>query len=92
MNMDALQEFQEIGEKLQNHLVEETGTRQYKLLLPSDLAEEVQRVAKRRGMTMADLIRYFIKLGLTLTAQMEPGAQLIIQQEGKRDRQIIIPL
>ncbi len=90
MDMDTLQE---IGEKIQGHLVEETGTRQYKqykLLLPPDLSEELQQLAKRKGMSMADLIRYSIKLYITIASNLEPGAKLIIQQKDKPDQHIII--
>jgi Ribbon-helix-helix protein, copG family len=83
--------LQELGEEIQEHLHVE-GAHQYKLLLPPDLMRRVQQEAQKRGMTMADLIRYYIRLGLELTAQLEPGARLIIQQEGRQDRQLIIPL
>ncbi len=97
MDLETIQELQEIGEKIQEHLVEETEPeteprqwKQYKLLLPPYLSEALRQLGERRGMTMADLIRYAIKLLLAITANLEPGAKLVIQQEDKPDYHIII--
>jgi hypothetical protein len=89
MDAGTLQELQELGDKIQDHL-EETSTSQYKLKLPPYLREEIQRVARRKGMSMADLIRYSVKLYLTITAHMPPGAKLVIQEEGKPDQIIVV--
>jgi hypothetical protein len=88
--MDTLQEF---NERLQEGLVEETGKRghkQYKILIPPYLFEELQQLAASRSTSVADLIRYSIKLYLTITAHMKPGSKLIIQEEGKPDQIIVV--
>ncbi len=86
--------LQELGERLlQDHLVEETGTRhykQYKLLIPPYLIEELQQIAASQSTSVAEIIRYSIKLYLTITAHLEPGARLVIQQEGKSDKIVIV--
>jgi len=96
MDLETAQELQEIGGKIQQHLYADTdrntGTLQYKLLLPRYLADELQQFAKSRGMTVADTIRFAIRLMLTIVANLPPGAQLIIHEEDKPDRYIILPL
>lgn len=89
MELDALQELQELGDKILDHL-EETSTSQYKLKMPPYLRKEIQRVASKKGMSMADLIRYSVRLYLTITAHMPPGAKLVIQEEGKPDKIIVV--
>src|SRR5260370_27499509 len=88
MDSGTLQELQELSEKIQDH-IEETAPSQYKLLLPPNLRKEIQQLAKKKGMSMADLIRYSIRLYITIAANLSPGAKLIIQEEGKSDQIII---
>ena len=64
--------------------------RRYSLVLPDDLFNEVERLADERQVTVVELLRRFIKLGL-LAVQIEnsPDKALLIR-EGDRDRELLI--
>ena len=64
--------------------------RRYSLVLPEDLFNEVERLADERQVTVVELLRRFIKLGL-LAVQIEnsPDKALLIR-EGDRDRELLI--
>ena len=62
----------------------------YTLVLPRDIYTELQDAAKEQGVSVIQLLRKFIKLGLTLTKLLKsPGASLIIR-EGDSERQILL--
>jgi len=62
----------------------------YNLALPKDLFEELKDAADKRGMTVVEVIRKFIKLGLlALETQDKPGSALIIR-ESDTERQIMM--
>jgi hypothetical protein len=66
------------------------GAKRYTLVLPTELYNEVQRVADAKHTTVVDIIRRFIKLGLLLV-QVEgtPDAALLIR-EGDSEKQIVL--
>jgi hypothetical protein len=69
---------------------EDTKLYRYNLALPTDLFEELKEAADTRGMTVVEVLRKFIKLGLlVLDTQDKPGSALIIR-EGDAERQILI--
>ncbi len=62
----------------------------YNLALPKELFDELKKVADEKGMTVVEILRKFIKLGLLiLEVQDKPGSALIIR-EGDTERQILI--
>jgi hypothetical protein len=69
----------------------EGGTkRRYHLELPVDLYEQLQQVAADKEVTVAVLLRQFIKLGLVVSQlEHKPDAALLIR-EGKTLREIIL--
>jgi hypothetical protein len=69
----------------------ETGTkRRYHLELPADLYEQLRQVAANKEVTVAVLLRQFIKLGLVVSQlEHKPDAALLIR-EGKTLREIIL--
>jgi hypothetical protein len=68
----------------------ESKVYRYNLALPKDLFDELKGAADERGMTVVEVLRKFIKLGLiALDTQDKPGSALIIR-EGDAERQIMI--
>ena len=62
----------------------------YNLALPTALYDEVKQAADKHGVTVVDIIRKFLQIGLmVIKLQDEPGAALIIR-EGDSERQILI--
>ena len=62
----------------------------YNLALPKELFDELKSAADERGMTVVEVLRKFIKLGLlALESQDNSGSALIIR-EGDTERQIMI--
>ena len=62
----------------------------YNLALPKELFDELKKAADEKGMTVVEILRKFIKLGLLiLEVQDKPGSALIIR-EGDTERQILI--
>jgi hypothetical protein len=68
----------------------ETKVYRYNLALPKELFEELKEAADERGITVVEVLRKFIKLGLlALETQDKPGSALIIR-EGDTERQIMM--
>lgn len=62
----------------------------YNLALPKELFDELKEAADQRGMTVVEVLRKFIKLGLlVLETENTPGSALIIR-EGDTERQILM--
>ena len=63
--------------------------KRYNLVLPTDLFEQVERIADEEHATVVDVLRRFVKLGL-LASRIErtPEAALLIR-EGGTEREII---
>ena len=62
----------------------------YNLALPNELFEELKMVADEKGISVVEMLRKFIRLGLlALQIQDKPGSALIIR-EGDTERQIMI--
>lgn len=62
--------------------------KRYHLAIPEELFEKVQTVADAKGITVVELLRKFIQLGL-IVAKLNPeeGETLLIQ-EGEKVREI----
>ena len=65
-------------------------TKRYHLQVPTELFDEVQKVADRKGLTVVEVIRKSLKLGL-LAARLEddPDSQLIIRR-GDTEREVVL--
>ncbi len=62
----------------------------YNLALPAPLFEELKNTADQRGMTVVEVLRKFIKLGLiALEVQDKSGSALVIR-EGDAEREIMM--
>jgi len=65
-------------------------TKRYNMNLPEPLYEELEAIANRRGTTIVDVLRDFIKLGLLAVAVEDtPGSSLILR-EGDREQRILM--
>ena len=64
--------------------------KRYNLVLPEELFAKVQELADERSVTVVDILRRFIKLGL-LVAQSEdsPDSTFIIR-DGGSEREVIL--
>lgn len=66
------------------------ATRRYQLVVPEELFVEVQMLASKRGTTVIDILRRFIRLGLMVArTEDSPDGQFIIR-EGDSERQVIL--
>jgi hypothetical protein len=67
-----------------------SGMKRYTLVLPTELFDEVKRVADARQTTVVDMLRRFIRLGL-LSVRLEetPDAALLIR-EGESEKEILL--
>ena len=68
----------------------QSGMKRYNLVLPETLFNELEKLAIARQMSVAHLLRGFIKLGLMVAE--EPDAVLVIRTEGGREREIVFLL
>jgi hypothetical protein len=60
------------------------------LVLPTEFYNELQRLAEQRCITVIELLRKFIKLGLLASLiENSPGAGLFLR-EGNTERQLIL--
>jgi hypothetical protein len=64
--------------------------KRYNLALPSDLFDEVQKIADNQQTTVVEVLRKFIKLGLVVAKlENDPDAALIIR-EGNTERKVLL--
>ncbi len=69
---------------------DKTKARRYNLVLPEDLFLEVERVADREGVTVLEVLRRSVKLGLLAAHVRETqGASLLIR-EGGVERELLV--
>jgi predicted DNA-binding protein len=65
-------------------------TKRYTLVLPDQVFEQVEQLAKSEGTTIVTIVRKFIKLGLLVTEiQLDPDASIIIR-EGEDEKHLLI--
>ena len=68
----------------------EAKVKRYNLSLPEDLFREVEQLAEREQMTVLEVLRRSVKLGLlAASVQAKPSAALIIR-EGDTEREIVL--
>jgi len=64
--------------------------KRYNLALPELVFQEVQTIADERGVSVVDVLRGFVKLGLlAVKIENDPGASLIYR-EGDREQRILL--
>lgn len=64
--------------------------KRFNLVIANDLFNAVQAVADERGVTVTEVIRQFMKLGLLAAAiEKEPGSELVIR-EGGQERVLVL--
>jgi 16S rRNA U516 pseudouridylate synthase RsuA-like enzyme len=66
------------------------GLKRYNLVLPEGLFEEVQRVADARQVSVVELLRRFIKLGLVAVKVEEKDDATLVIKEGDKEREIML--
>lgn len=66
-----------------------TNEKIFTVRLPGELLEELQALAKERGVTVAYLIRRFIQLGLVVTNDSKEGPRLMLK-DGDNLRQVVL--
>jgi hypothetical protein len=59
-------------------------------VLPQEQFDALREVATERGVTVVNLIRKFVKLGLFVDESMERGGKLFKRKAGKEDVELII--
>ena len=62
--------------------------KRYNLVLPEALYNDVQALAKNENVSVLELLKRFIKIGLVLT-KISPDASIIIREGGK-ERELIL--
>jgi len=62
------------------------GVKRYQLVLPNALYARVQQAAEDQDVTVVQLLRAYIKLGLMVSeAEKQPGTELILRtQDGEK--------
>lgn len=64
--------------------------KRYNLVLPNSLFDEVQILANDEKISVLELLKRFIKIGLVLTKfARSPNARLILR-EGDRERELVL--
>src|SRR5215469_3987870 len=73
----------------------QTGTqkksevKRYNLVLPGNLFDEVQTLANEESISILEMLKRFIKIGLVITKlHQSPNASVIIR-EGNRERELV---
>jgi hypothetical protein len=66
---------------------EKTGIKRYNLAIPEGLYKQVETIAKTNKMSVVDILKRFIKLGLLVEAS--PNAQFLIREDDT-EREIIL--
>lgn len=64
--------------------------KRYNLVMPEELYNELKAVSDKKQLTVVDVMRNFIKLGLLVDKLNDEGAEIIIRQ-GATEKQIIFP-
>lgn len=66
------------------------SVKRYNLVLPSELFDEVQKIADERHTTVVEVLKQFIRLGLIVDqAEKSPDTSIVIRQ-GDKEREIIL--
>jgi hypothetical protein len=66
------------------------AAKRYNLVLPEELYNEVQMLAERRGTTVVEVFRRFIRLGLLIAKAEETPDMEIILRKGDKEQQLLL--
>jgi hypothetical protein len=66
------------------------AAKRYNLVLPEDLYNEVQTLAERRGTTVVEVFRRFIRLGLLVAKAEESPDMEFILRKGDKEQQLLL--
>jgi hypothetical protein len=64
--------------------------KRYNLVLPEELYNEVQALAERRGTTVVEVFRRFIRLGLLIAKAEEAPDMELILRKGDKEQQLLL--
>ncbi len=72
-------------------MTQQTDVKRYNLALPTPLYEELKGEADRRAISVVELLRKFIKLGLVASKlEDDPESSLIIREGSERKEREIV--
>ncbi len=67
-----------------------TAGKRFQIFVPQELEKEMESISVRKGTTIPDLIRKFIKLGLLVDKiESTPEATLLVRERDK-ERELIL--
>ena len=66
------------------------GVKRYNLVLPEPLLREVQELAEQRHVTVLELMRKFIRLGLLVAKAEESRDTVFLLRDGNTERQLVL--
>jgi hypothetical protein len=66
------------------------GVKRYNLVLPEPLFREVQELAEQRHMSVLEVLRKFIRLGLLVAKAEESPDTVFLLRDGDTERQLIL--
>ena len=69
---------------------EKGKVKRYNLVLPSGLFDEVQGLADSENVSVLELLKRFIKIGLILTKFSQSPDTSLILREGDKERELIL--
>ncbi len=64
------------------------SVKRYNLVLPEVLFDELQSVATRRGVTVLEVIRQFVKLGLLVAKTEDTPEAVFVIRDGSGEREL----
>jgi hypothetical protein len=67
-----------------------SGVKRYNLVLPEPLFQAVQELAEQRHVTVLELLRKFIRLGLLVAKAEESPDTMFLLRDGDTERQLIL--
>jgi hypothetical protein len=67
-----------------------TGVKRYNLVLPEPLFREVQELAEQRHVTVLEILRKFIRLGLLVAKAEESPDTVFLLRDGDTERQLVL--
>ena len=70
---------------------EKADVKRYNMVLPEKVYEDLKTVADMHSITIAEVLRKYIKLGLIASEIEEtPGLDLVLREEGKPDKTLVL--
>jgi hypothetical protein len=70
--------------------VDAKKVKRYNLVLPEELFNELQAEAERRQVTVVELLRKYIKLGLLVNRSLDSPDSSLLIREGNAEKEIVI--